>query len=354
MKKEELKKLLKKYEHGTLSKEEEQKVEELLESFDIYNEFLNDAVRDEGIKEVDTSKIIKRAQQTFFFRNTLLVISFILVIVPLLTMFTVVYYGWGREHSKGNEAIQTIGAVTEMLIPNVYMDYDNIDATIHPFTMSITTDKYKWLGDERRYLGKDTYNLFLNDVFDKESNYRAIGYAKSHLEIRFVHPKAKYFLPDERTKIESLPKDWPLEIYISLDRSYSLQEINNKFKGYHMTWLALDTGIEEQMKDDLDFIQTPTIGFPYKKVDVDSVFNRSFTDYKEVVKGLELLNKHEKLATELTEYKDLKVTERLQWLKTHKELRVYGISITGTPQDVFSLEKMREVKVIRMGQVTLP
>lgn len=121
-----------------------------------------------------------------------------------------------------------------------------------------------------------------------------------------------------------------------------------------MTWLALDTGVEEQMRNDLDFIQTPAIGFPYKKVHVDSVFNRSFTDYEEVIKGLELLSKNEKWATQLTEYKDLKMAERLKWIKKHKELKIYGIAMTGTAKDVLSLEKMKEVNVIRLGQIHLP
>jgi hypothetical protein len=50
-------------------------------------------------------------------------------------------------------------------------------------------------------------------------------------------------------------------------------------------------------------------------VHADSVFHRSFTDYKEVVKGLELLSKNEKWAIQLTEYKDLKMAERLKWVK---------------------------------------
>jgi hypothetical protein len=354
MRKDELKPLLQKYQNGTLSKEEEQKIEELLESFDVYNEFLHETLHDEGMKEADLAKMMKKAQQKFFFRNTLLVVSFILTIVPLLTMFTFVYYGWGREHNRGNEFIETIRTVREMTAPNVYVDYDTVDVEIKPFTMTVTTDKYKLFGDERRYLGNDTYKLFLNDVFDKESNYRAIGYSIDHIGINFIHPKAKYFLPDERTKIESLPGDWPVEIYISLDRSYSLKEINEKFKGYNMTWLALDTVVEEQMRNDLDFIRTPAIGFPYKKVHVDSVFNRSFTDYEEVVKGLELLSKNEKWATQLTEYKDLKMAERLKWIKKHKELKIYGIAMTGTAKDVLSLEKMKEVNVIRLGQIHLP
>jgi hypothetical protein len=354
MRKDELKQLLQKYQNGTLSKEEEQKIEELLESFDVYHEFLNETLHDEGMKDADLAKMIKKAQQKFFFRNMLLVLSFILVIVPLLTMFTFVYYGWGREHNRGNEFIETIRTVSEMTVPNVYVDYDTVDDEIKPFTMTVTTDKYKLIDDKKSYIGKDTYKLFLNDVFAKESNYRAIGYSIHHIGINFIHPKAKYFLPDERTKIKSLPGDWPIEIYISLDRTYSLKEINEKFKGYNMTWLALDTGVEAQMRNDLDFIQTPAIGFPYKKVHVDSIFNRSFTDYEEVVKGLELLNKNKKWATQLTEYKDLKMAERLKWVKKHKELKIYGIAITVTAEDVLSLEKMKEVNVIRLGQINLP
>ncbi|WP_027409369.1 anti-sigma factor [Anoxybacteroides tepidamans] len=354
MRKDELKQLLQKYQNGTLSDEEEQKIEELLENFDVYNEFLNETLHDKGVKEADFGKVVKKAQQTFFFRNTLLVVSFILSIVPLLTMFTFIYYGWGREQSRGNDFIRTIRTVNKMMVPNVYVDYDTVANDIKPFTMSVTTDKYKMFGDQRSYLGKDTYKLFLNDVFAKESNYRVIGYSINQIGINFIHPKAKYFLPDERTKIESLPSDWPVEIYISLDRSYSLKEINEKFKGYNMTWLALDTGVEEQMKDDLDFIRTPAIGFPYKKVHVDSIFNRSFTDYGEVIKGLELLRNNEKWATQLTEYKDLKMAERLKWVKKHRELKIYGIAITGTAKDVLSLEKRKEVNVIRLGLIHLP
>jgi len=89
-------------------------------------------------------------------------------------------------------------------------------------------------------------------------------------------------------------------------------------------------------------------------VHADSVFHRSFTDYKEVVKGLELLSKNEKWAIQLTEYKDLKMAERLKWVKEHKELKIYGIAITGAAKDVLALEKMKKVNVIRSGQINLP
>jgi hypothetical protein len=354
VKKENLKELFQRYHDGTLNKEEEQQVEELLERFDVYNEFLNELMHNGEIKEFDDAKLIKKAQQRFFFRNTLLVISFILVIVPLLTMFSVVYYASGGDHGKGNDFIRTIRTVSEMTDPNVYVDYDTVSDEINPFTMSVTTDKYKMIDDKRNYLGKDTYKLFLNDVFEKESNYRPIRYSINHIKIRFVHPKAKYFLPDERWDIQFLPNGWPLEVYISLDQSYSLKEINEKFKGYTITWLALDTGVEEKMRNDLDFIRTPAIGFPYRKVNPHSIFDRDFNNYDEVVKGLELLNKYEKWATDLTEYKDLKIDERLKWIKNQKELKMYGLSITGTAKDVSSLEKMKEVKVIRLGQINYP
>ncbi|NNU87303.1 sigma factor M regulator [Geobacillus sp. MR] len=349
MEKEELKELLQKYYNGTLDKEEEQRIEELLESFDAYNEFLNETMGEEEIREVDETKLIKKAQQRFFFRNTLLVISFILVIVPLLTMFSVVYYGIGGENGKGNEIIQTIATVSEMTTPNVYVDYDTIRDEIYPFTMTVTVDKYQMVYDEKRYVGQDRYKMFLTDVFAKESDYKFNGYSIDNIETRFVHPKSTYSLPDERRKAQSLPNDWPLEINISLDKAYPLKEIHEKFKGYNITWLALETGVEEKMKQEQDFIRTPAIGFPYKKVSPHSVFDRDFNNYGEVVKGLELLNKYEKLATNLTEYKDLKLSERLNWVKKQKELKIYGISIMGTAKDISSLQKMKEVKVIRLG-----
>ncbi|WP_237712824.1 hypothetical protein [Bacillus methanolicus] len=67
MRKDELKQLLQKYQNGTLSKEEEQKIEELLESFDVYNEFLNETIHDEGMREADIDKMIKKAQLKIFF-----------------------------------------------------------------------------------------------------------------------------------------------------------------------------------------------------------------------------------------------------------------------------------------------
>jgi len=67
MRKEESKELLQKYQHGTLNKEEEQKIEELLESFDVYNEFLNETIHDEGVKEADTDKLIKKPNKNSFF-----------------------------------------------------------------------------------------------------------------------------------------------------------------------------------------------------------------------------------------------------------------------------------------------
>ncbi|ATO35984.1 anti sigma factor C-terminal domain-containing protein [Geobacillus thermodenitrificans] len=63
------------------------------------------------------------------------------------------------------------------------------------------------------------------------------------------------------------------------------------------------------------------------------------------------MSKNEKWAIQLTEYKDLKMAERLKWVKEHKELKIYGIAITGTAKDVLALEKMKEVNVIRLGQI---
>ncbi|KYD04423.1 anti sigma factor C-terminal domain-containing protein [Saccharococcus caldoxylosilyticus] len=48
------------------------------------------------------------------------------------------------------------------------------------------------------------------------------------------------------------------------------------------------------------------------------------------------------------------MAERLKWVKKHKELKIYGIAMTGTAKDVLSLEKMKEVNVIRLGQINLP
>jgi len=121
------------------------------------------------------------------------------VIVPLLTMFTFVYYGLGRDHSKGNEFIETIRTVNEMTAPNVYVDYDTVYDEIKPFTMSVTTDKYKMFGDKRSYLGKDTYKLFFNDVFAKESNYRAIGIPFITLESTlFIRKQHTFYLTNEQ------------------------------------------------------------------------------------------------------------------------------------------------------------
>jgi|GEM_PF-3128305 len=61
-----------------------------------------------------------------------------------------------------------------------------------------------------------------------------------------------------------------------------------------------------------------------------------------------------KMGNTLTEYKDLKIAERLKWVKNQKELKIYGIALTGTVKDVLSLGKMKEVNVIRLGQINLP
>lgn len=346
MRNEKFKSMLQKFHEGTLDSKEEKSIEEFMEKYDIYNELLNQVEDEEQDDEIVNKKVLRRAQQKMFFRNAIVALSLVLVIIPLLTMFSVIYYGVGGESGKGNDIIKTIKIVTEMTDPNVLVDDDTVEHEIYPFYLNVTTHKYTFSDNERKYLGQDDYQFFLYNLYNKDSNYRNTNYSIDNIDRYFIHPDSKHELEDESSKIKLLPSGLPIEVNVSLSSVYSQDEVERIFKDYNITWFAIDTGVEASMNNDWDFNQTPAIGVPNKKNNENNISKTN--QYESAIQKLRFLEVHEDLATSLTPYKDLKLDSRIEFLEKSKELNIYGLTITTTPEKIGDLGKMKETKNIRL------
>ncbi len=333
------KEMLKQYHNGTLNEEDERKIEDFLEKYDRYNELLNQTDEEEKYN-VSGEKILRKAQQKLFFRNAIVAMSLFLVILPVLTFISIIYYGSGGENGRGNDIIKTVETISEVTVPNVYVDSDTIEHEIFPFNMNVVAHKYTLSEYGKKDLGKDHYQFFWNTLYNKESDYQNDGYSIENIDRYFVHPDSSYVLEDESAEIEQLPSGMPVEVNVSLKDVYLLSDIRELFKRYDITWFAIDTGVEGSLNNDWDFNQTPAVGFPNIKVTGDL--------YKEFLSNLKFLNKHERVATSLTNYKDLKLGDRINNLEKNKDVQIYGLTLRITPEKIEDLLKIKEVKIIRL------
>nr|WP_285846821.1 anti sigma factor C-terminal domain-containing protein [Priestia koreensis] len=318
-----------------------------MKRYDVYNEFLEESDQEEAIEAptvVQTEKILKRAQKSLFFRNAIIAVSIILIILPLLTMLSVVYYGVGGENGRGNDIIKTVTIMSEITQPNVQVNSNTIEHEIFPFNLNISVHKYSTSNSEKQYLGEDRYQFFFDKLYNQQSDYRDTSYSADTLKHYFVHPKSSYSMKNEAKKIEQLPKGLPIEVNVSLNRDYSSEEINQLFNSYSISWYAVDTGIESKLKTDWDLNQTPVMGIPTQGKTVKLTKKQ----YKDFISDLTFLNEREKLASSLTPYKDLKLQTRIKELKKRKDFNIYGFTMTTTPDQIAALKAKKEVKQITL------
>ncbi|KRG12585.1 anti-sigma factor [Lederbergia galactosidilytica] len=324
----------------------------------LYRKILHDAKQSlqGGPSEEEQRKIIKTGKNNARLTNILISLAIILLILPILTLTTFVYYGFGGKADRLMDvAIYTV-YVTE---PNISLRPMEIEDDIGLFSMHVLFDVYKRIGKEDYKAGD--YDILFNlsqPDFLKKNYYldRPMPEIPTKEAERLLHPTAviPFWVGEEWSKLNGLPDGTVAELYLSLSEVLDPAEVSQLMpKGVEVRWLAVDTGLEAEQQD-VDGLPLTPIGYP---VQVDSTtwspFNGREKSNQEVFLDLlDTMEQNEDVAVKVASAKSLALNERIAYLKEN-DIKVYGAVVTGPTPELRKLKDVKEFRAMKVGEVKL-
>lgn len=347
MNKEKFNYLLSKYKKGNLSKVEETLFERELDKYESYQDFLDDE-SEINIEKMNSNypnkkhmKSLNKGKRKAIISNALMTIALILMILPVCTIFSFVYYGYGIADSRGNDFIQVAADTISITEPNATVDFQNIRTSVGLFSMQGHFDIYKQIGNSQKHLRTDSLTLLLNKVDQPER-------LKNSNEVKFSHPDCTAVSTNNVNKsLQNLPNGTVSEIFVSLDTFYSEEEINDLFSNVDLEilWYAVNTGIE----DDSNHVP---IGYPALDGDINSSFNSKEENDKQFIEVLNFLSKYQDWTEIITKNKSLNITENANFIDENG-IEIYGVVVTGPTKELLKLNEIPAVTNQYLGGVEL-
>lgn len=309
---------------------------------------------DKDLSEKKQMDIIKASKLKARWNTILTSLTIILLIVPATYFLTVTYYSISGKANNEITATETIYSLTR---PNLQIGDMEMEAEVTPFFgLHLSAPLYKQVGRELFNAGdyqtkitpgnnQDiTEKLLINDIpMDTMGK-----------EFVFHYPDSDIPFPDYLNQgweqLENVPEGTVTEAFLSLDRSYTSEELEDLVSDYDvdLVWNAVDTGVEKEMVDEEGRFVTP-IGYPENN---EAPANSSFEseDNQELfMEQLQYLNKHKKLTDSIRKDISLAAQERLNYLEENG-IEIYGIVVTGPSKEILEMEQQSEIQGIYIGE----
>lgn len=378
---------LREYAEGKLSLQEKEKIEREIEKIEEYQAFIEEELgnhKPQNISEIYSentgmsndkkeARIIKLAKWKARIHNALTALVIILVGTFLCGLITSIYYSSGNPARLAvyRDVIESTIAITE---PNLL--FRGGGTGVNPyFSMGMRGDLRKEIGSEYVNAGEIQLSFLFNQVrfperkllIDKDDTWP------------FRYPTASASMNSDWKKLEKLPEGTVAEAYLSFDQFYTMDEVLQKFKAKDMApvWFVVDTGFDDITANP----RASFIGFPYHPIwhPDDMTVNSRLTEKKGLftrvvsesasspqveeygsgelrtknfMKTLELLSNYEQIANRVALGGELRVPERINYLKKHG-VKIYGIVVTGPSKEILKLKKEAWVAGIHLGEVRL-
>ena len=322
---------------------------------DSYEKLLSKAKKEDMDYHTSGTKKMKRAINSSRWKIILSTLTVILLIVPTCYMLTFAYYAFGTKSTTLMDVSSKTLYITE---PNTTLEEMEFNMDFSLFSMDLSFDQYKQIGDDFYPAKHYDLHFVLNDLveIEEESKLEKI-YPKYPTQKNqwIAHPK-QLFVDFDNAKegriLAGLPDESVVEAYISLDNLYGVKEVQNEMKNVDITWAAIYTGTEEEMLS-LDGDVISPIGYP---VQTDNTYWSPFRDsasheetFLEIMK--ELLP-YEKIAEEVSTHKNLELEERINYLEKNG-FETYGVVVTGPKSEIESIRKLKMVRFMKIGEVKL-
>ncbi|HHV72902.1 MAG TPA: hypothetical protein GXX38_09915, partial [Clostridia bacterium] len=331
----------------------------------------------EGISAVDEARILKKGKWKARIHNALTAIGIMVVGTIICSIFTAVYFAWGEPNriETYHDIVASTIAVTQ---PNLYLR--NYGTSVkHFFSSEINGELYKQVGSEFIKEGEIKVDFLLARAGYLERKWLN-NYTNRYV---FRYPgTANEAANRDWNKLERLPEGTVAEVYLSFDQLYSTAEILNKFKDRQMkpVWFAVDTSFDNTSEGNATSIHFP-IGFSYEPVwhNSDMIITRQEEEkyglmgkavsttgtYPELeaygsaelreahfIKTLELLKQHEDIANRVALGPELKLQQRIDYVKEHG-VNIYGAVVTGPTKEILKLREEPWVAAICLGEAKL-
>lgn len=335
-------------------KKEEFKEEKSKDYLNKVQEAINEFEEKSLFSEKEQQLIIRRGKMEARFTNILYSLTILLLIIPITTLGSYLYYGIG---GKANNLIEVMDKTIYVTKPNVSLEEMEIDSNIGFFNMDLSYDLYKRVGKKDVRIGDSTAHFAFSTPSFPETNFITdkplTEYRDKEKEVLF-HPfrAIPYSMEQDKTVLKGLPDGTVTEVFVSFDKLYTEEALLKAFpKDVDLLWLAVDTGLEEKnLSSDGDYISP--IGYPAQE-DPDnwSPFNQEEKNSKQFMDILTFLSKNEETAESIAE-KPLALHERIAYLQI-SGIHIYGAVVTGPKESLVKLQDNSMIKGMKIGEVRL-
>ncbi|WP_077210631.1 anti-sigma factor [Bacillus dakarensis] len=321
---------------------------------DRYEELIQKAKQDGMPKSPDGTKKLKRAINSSKWKLILSTLTILLLIVPTCYILTYMYYAFGTKSTTLMDVASKTLYITE---PNSTLEELEFDMEFSLFSMSLSFEQYKQIGDE--FYPAKNYDLqfMLNDLVKNE--------VTSHLEKIYpkyptqtnqwlAHPnnRVEFNSDDEWRVLTGLPEETVVEAYISLSDLHQVDEVINEMKNVDVTWAAIYTGTEEKMVSDDGDLVSP-IGYPVQSDQTYwSPFRDSTSHEETFLQMLKEIEPYEDIAVEVSYHKNLELAERIDYIEKNG-FKTYGVVVTGPKAEIEKLKNLEMVRYLKIGEVKL-
>ncbi|KEK24885.1 anti-sigma factor [Bacillus gaemokensis] len=362
----EFKKIWEKYENGTLTHGEQEKLENHIETCAICEAYLDELLtKTERVKKkLPPPPNLQVPFRRIKWKHRLQTIGFMLAVCMVLYMIggvlSSIYFQFNNEQ-KLKEVRDVPALALQATIPNVQIRGGGT-RTDSFFGTHSDVNLVKTVGKNDVRLGTFQINSFFTSIQKKEEWDDKMAYQK---RLFFVHPQAEEIgdpsLNSKKTweTLQKIPDGTVADVAISFDRSYTLQELESLlysiFEAQEMpptpVWYALDTGLEQT--DKAFFLSKFEIfGFP-NHLSWGNLEERQFkTKEDEVIEMMHTLSKHEDIVKEVAWYdnKPLDLSKRYKYVNKNG-VKVYGIVITGPSKELLKLKNSPHIRSAALGNI---
>ncbi|MCM3671555.1 anti-sigma factor [Mesobacillus maritimus] len=337
-----------------MDKKQNQNDEELYHSF--LNESMEDYEETYKVTEKNQKKLIKAGRNDALKTNIMISLAIILLIVPVLTLSSFLYYAFG---GKANHLIEIATKTIYVTEPNMSLEEIEVEEDIGFFTMDLTFDVFKRIGQEDYQAGEYSVDFALDqpNYPEREMKLEKPLPITADMETDLLyHPDGPYgaTVYSDWEILDHLPDGTVGEVYLSLNQLMKPEELEKQLgNNVEVRWVAVDTGFEDKPLSEVDYSVAP-IGYPLQ---VDSTtwspFNGREQSNEEVFLDiLKFLAKDEKTAERVSRARSLALGERISYIEKNG-IQVYGAVVTGPTPELRKLKEHDLIHIMKVGEVKL-
>lgn len=355
--------LWKKYENGTITDAEQEKLENHIEACSICEAHLEKLLTStETPKRRLPPPSIQIPFRKIKWKHRLQIIFFTILSLSILYGFSIFSTLLFNEFiNRDNAAGDAPQLAIQALMPNVQANGKG--TSYKPFFRAHTTiDLQKEIGKRSVPFG----TLEVDRSFTSFSAKRNWTNNASYKKVYFVHPNSgeqtelQELSKETWHALEKLPEGTVSELAISFDQPYSLKDaefilwdtFGAQENSPRAVWYALHTGYEKEA-DALYLSNFELFGFPYRIIGLNMEKGPDSLE-EQVIKMMEILSQNSETVREIGWFgtEDPQLAKRYEYVKKNG-VKVYGVVVTGPTKELLKLQNSKSIRFASLGDVEL-